>query len=307
MKKFFILIVIFLSMITIVGCSSGNDEEPIIIYDGTNSEMQIIHQMAKMVIESKTDAKVEIRHELRDVEDFSALTLGTADLMNCYDGTLLLTYLKLDPATIPEGTSIYDFANEAASKDKGAHLQRLRMLNKLGNQNSFAIAVLPKTAEKYDLKTISDLAAVSDQLIFGGENDFYNQEGTLKFLPFTQAYGLNFKESKPMDIALKYPAIDSGDIDVTIINITDGLNKQAGLKILADDRNFFPENNGALLVRNDLFERFSTSAPNLEDVLNSLGGVLTNEIITDLNYQVDVNGKKPQDVARKFLKEKSLI
>lgn len=302
MKKFISLVVIVLSIITVAGCSSGKAENPIIIYDGTYSEMKIVHQMAKMVVEDKTDATVEIKDEMSDVNSFNEMVNGGADLMNCYDGTLLTTYLKLNTTDVPPEQSIYDFANEVASREKGVHL-----LDKLGSENTYAVGVLPATAEKYNLKTISDLAAVSDQLVFGAEHGFFTEEGSMKYTPFTQFYGLNFKESKPIDITLKYSAIESGNIDVTIVYTTDGLNKKAGLVVLADDRNFFPEYNDALLVRNDLFDRYKDIAPNLEEALNSLGGAFTNEIMTNLTYEVDVNGRTPEDVARQFLQDKGLI
>jgi len=302
MKNLISLLVVVLLAVSFAGCSTAKDENPIIIYDGTFSEMKIIHQMVKMVVEDHTDATVEIKDEMSDVNSFNELVNGGADIMNAYDGTLLTTYLKLDTANVPTGTSIYDYANEVASKEKG-----VRLLDKLGHENTYAVAVLPETAEKYNLNTISDLAAVSNQLVFGAEHGFYTEEGSMKYTPFTAFYGLNFKESKPIDIALKYSAIKNKNIDVTIVYTTDGLNKEAGLKILEDDRSFFPEYNDALLVRDNLFEEYSTIAPNLEEVLNSLGGVFTNEIMTNLTYEVDVNGKTPKDVAHEFLLDKGLI
>ncbi|MGV8905673.1 MAG: glycine betaine ABC transporter substrate-binding protein [Acetobacterium sp.] len=302
MKKFFSLFVIVVLAVTMAGCSSGKGGDPIIIYDGTYSEMQLVHQMAKMVVEDKTDATVEIKDQMSDVNSFNEMVSGGADMMNAYDGTLLTTYLKLDTTDVPAGKSIYDYANEVATKDKGVHL-----LGKLGSENTYAIGVLPATAEKYNLKTISDLAAVSDQLVFGAEHGFYTEEGSMKYTPFTAFYGLNFKDSKPIDISLKYAAIENGNIDVTMVYTTDGLNKKVGLKILEDDRQFFPEYNDAILVRNDLFDRYKDIAPNLEEALNSLSGSFTDQIMVDLTYEVDVNGRTPEDVAHEFLLEKGLI
>lgn len=302
MKKLMSFIVVVLLALAATGCSTGKDEASIIIYDGTFSEMKIVHQMVKMVVEDHTNAKVDIRDEMDEVNTFKEMVAGNVDILNTYDGTLLTTFLKLDTSDIPEGMSLYDYANGVASKEKGVHL-----LNKLGSENTYAVGVLPETAEKYNLKTISDLAAVSDQLIFGAEHGFYTEEGSMKYTPFIKFYGLNFKENKPIDLSLKYAAIKNGSIDVTIVYTTDGLNKEAGLVILEDDRNFFPEYNDALLVRNDLFERFKDIAPNLEEVLNSLGGQFTDEIMTDLTYEVDVNGRTPEDVAHEYLLNKGLI
>lgn len=302
MKKIMSLLVVLLLTMSVAGCSSGKEEASIIIYDGTFSEMKIINQMVKMVVENHTDATVDIRDEMDEVNTFKEMVAGNVDILNSYDGTLLTTYQKLDTTNIPEGMTLYDYANEVASTEKGVH-----MLDKIGSENTYAIGVLPETAQKYNLKTISDLAAVSDQLVFGAEHGFYTEEGSMKYGPFTEFYGLNFKENKPLDMALKYSAIESGNIDVTIVYTTDGMNKKTGLVVLDDDRNFFPEYNDALLVRNDLFERYNEIAPDLEAVLNSLGGQFTNEIMTDLTYEVDVNGRTPEDVAHEFLLSKGLI
>ena len=108
-------------------------------------------------------------------------------------------------------------------------------------------------------------------------------------------------------MALKYSAIESGNVDVTVVYSTDGMNKKVGLKVLEDDRNFFAEYNDALLVRDDVFERLEKVAPNLEEVLNMLADQFTNESMTDLTYAVDVDGRTPEEVARDFLTANGLI
>ena len=100
----------------------------------------------------------------------------------------------------------------------------------------------------------------------------------MKYGPFCEAYGLNFKEHIAIDNSLKYSAVENGNFDVMVVYATDGLNRKAGLKVLEDDLGFFPEYNGALLVRDAIFEEFADVAPNLEEVLNMLGGQFTNEV-----------------------------
>lgn len=276
--------------------------KPIVIHDGQFSEMRLIHQMVKMLIEEHTPVKVEIRDEMSPVNSFNTMLKGGADLMNCYDGTLLATFLRMDPSDVPEGTTLYDFANMTAM-----NRHKVRLLKKLGLNNTYAVAVTQETAGKYNLESVSDLLPVTYELVFGGEHEFFSQEGSARFGPFSKHYGLKFKDTKPIDINLKYSAMESGNIDVTIVYATDGMNKKARLKILKDDRRFFPEYNGAILVRDDLVSRFREQAPNLEEVINLLGGVFTNEAMTSLTYAVDVDGKEVEEVARNFLREKGMI
>lgn len=299
---------IVMSSLLILGLLSGCGKKesgiaPIVIYDGQFSEMKIVHQMVKQLVESHTALTVDIRDEMSPINNFKDLAKGGgSDLMNSYDGTLLTTYLKKDVSDVPEGETIYDYANALASETDHVHL-----LDKLGSENTYAVGVTGKLAEKYSLETISDLAAVAPELVFGAEHEFFSEEGSMKFGPFSKFYGLEFKEAKAIDLALKYSAIDSGNIDVSIVYTTDGMNRKVGLKVLEDDKKYFPEYNDALLVRDDLFERYADTAPNLEEVLNMLGGKFTNEIMTDLTYEVDVNGKTPEEVAKTFLTEQGLL
>lgn len=295
------LLLSLLLLFSLAACGGGSNTATIVIHDGQFSEMKIIHQMVKLLVEEKTDAKVEIKDEMSPVNVYNEMLKGNVDLTNSYDGTVLTTYLHLDPADVPAGTTLYDFVNQQAAE------KQIRLLDKLGINNTYAIAVPQAIAEQYGLVTISDLAPVASELVFGAEHDFFTEEGSAKYGPFAAFYGLDFKEAKPVDLSLKYSAVQSGNLDVVVVYATDGLNRQANLTILEDDRAFFPEYNGALLVREDLFEKMKEAAPNLEEVLNQLGGTLSNDEMVDLTYAVDIDGKTPEAVAKEFLQQKGLL
>ncbi|MEF2699787.1 MAG: glycine betaine ABC transporter substrate-binding protein, partial [Oscillospiraceae bacterium] len=286
------------------GLRDTTGENELLLYDGDYSETQIMHHMVKMLVEDKTDLTVTIQDQMSQVNNFKSL-IGdghTCDLMISYDGTLLTTFLHLDPADVPEGMTLYDYANEVAMEQHG-----VRLLGKLGFDNTYAIAVPEVLAEQYDLHTVSDLVAVAPQLSFGAEHEFFTEEGSMKYGPFTAFYGLNFRSVVPVDVSLKYAAVENGSFDVTEVFATDGLNRKANLRVLEDDRSFFPDYNGALLVREDVFERFADAAPNLEEVLNLLAGQISNDDMVEMTYQVDVMGRTVDDVAREFLVARGLI
>ena len=298
---------IVLSAILMTGVLAGcsNEAAPeITLYDGINSEMQLIHKMVEILVEDKTDAEVTIKDQMSAVNMFRELTREepSCDIMNSYDGTVLTTFLKQDPSNVPEGQTLYDYAKQQVQNQ-----YQVDMLDQLGINNTYCIAVPQAIAEQYGLETISDLIPVAGELRFGAEHEFFTAEGTMKYGPFTQFYGLNFKEKIPVDINLKYAAVENGSFEVTVVYTTDGLNRKAGLKVLEDDLGFFPEYNGALLVRDGLYDEVSETAPNLREVLNQLAGTLTNETMTDLTYTVDVEGRTVEEVAREFLTESGLI
>ena len=75
------------------------------------------------------------------------------------------------------------------------------------------------------------------------------------------------------------------------------------LVVLDDDKQFFPAYQGAIIIRNELAEKH----PGLVELLNKLEGILTDEIMRDLNYRVDVLGENPRTAAAEFLRNSNLI
>jgi len=276
--------------------SSGD----LMLYDGDYSETQLMHHMVKMLVEDQTDLSVTIQDQMSQVNNFNALTGSghTCDLMISYDGTLLTTFFHQDVTDVPEGMALYDYVNQVAHDEHG-----MRLLEKLGFDNTYAVAVPQAVAEQYGLETISDLIPVANQLTFGAEQGFFTREGSMKYYPFVEFYGLDFRDHISVDLGLKYTAIESGNFDVTVVYATDGLNRKVGLKILEDDKSFFPDYNGAFLVREDIMEQY----PELAGILNQLAGRIPTEQMAELTYQVDVVGRTVDEVAREFLVGQGLL
>lgn len=285
------------------GCSGGKGgSDTLVAVDGRLTEQKLLVRMAKKLIEANTDLEVKIKDEMTAVNAYNELKAGNGDLMVSYDGTVLTTFLHLDPKDVTEGKSLYDFTNEKVAEES-----KMTMLAKLGINNTYTIAVTQAVMDQHQIKTVTELASISDQLVFGAEHEFFAEEGSAKFKPFCEAYNITFKDTKPVDLNLKYSAVSSQNLDCTVVYATDGLNRKANLRILEDDKKFFPEYNGAYLVRDDIFERFKDKAPDLREVLNQLEGRFTDETMTDLTYAVDVEGKDVDQIAEQFLKDQGLI
>lgn len=277
-----------------------NETGDIMLYDGDYSETQLMHHMAKMLIEDQTELEVIIQDQMSQVNNFRAMQNPDfpCDLMISYDGTLLTTFFHQDTKDVPVEMSIYDYVSQVAEKK-----YQMKLLKKLGFDNTYAVAVPEKTADEYNLETVSDLIPIADRLTFGAEQGFFTMEGSMKYKPFTEFYGLKFKDAVSVDLGLKYTAIENGSVDVTVVYATDGLNRKTGLKILEDDKKFFPDYNGAFLVCQDTLKKY----PEIEPVLDQLAGKITTEQMAELTYQVDVLGNSVDDTARKFLRDRKLI
>ncbi len=276
--------------------SSGD----LLLYDGDYSETQLMHHMVKMLVEDQTDLTVTIQDQMSQVNNWKALQgdRHTCDMMVSYDGTLLTTFFHQDTPDVPADMSIYDYVKEKAHTDCG-----LKVLGKLGFENTYAIGVPETLAAEHGLKTISDLIPLADQLVFGAEQEFFTLEGSMKYNPFIEHYGLHFQDEVPVDMGLKYAAIENGSFDVAVVYTTDGLNQKVGLTILEDDKSFFPDYFGTFVVREDILEQH----PELEGILEQLTGRISTAQMAEMTYQVDVLGRTVDEVAQEFLTGQGLL
>lgn len=293
--KFLAIFVVCLFLLSFCACGS-KDKRTVTIIDGDFAEMRLFTQIAKLMIEDRTDIRVKVKDSMASSLAFEQIKNGKMDIYMSYDGSLLTAYLGHDPSEVPEGTSLYDYANELGKKEAGVMLSP-----KLGEQNTYVVAVMPETAEKYHLTKVSDLKKCAKELTFAAEHEFFD-EGSKHFDAFVSTYGLDFRQNNTIDRGLKYVGINAGNMDVTVVYSTDGLNKRFGLVTLEDDLHFFPEYNGAYLLRADLYE----DLPELEAIFQELAGKFDNEICTDLNYRIDVKVEEPKKVAREFLEEHNM-
>ena len=164
MKK---ILVVLLSALMLVGCGSKVNEDAITVVDGDYAEMNLAAQMAKMLIEEYTEYDVEILPHMAYALSFDELKRSKVDILSSYDGSLLSTFLHIDPQEVPEDQTLYDYANEMAAP------VNVKMLDKWGHQNTFVAATTQEVAAKYNLKTISDLRPVANELSFAAEHSFF--------------------------------------------------------------------------------------------------------------------------------------
>ncbi|MDO4814966.1 MAG: glycine betaine ABC transporter substrate-binding protein [Gemella sp.] len=116
------------------------------------------------------------------------------------------------------------------------------------------------------------------------------------------AYGLKF-DVTTMNYVLLYSAIKSNEVDIIEIYTTASQLKENDMIELKDDKNFFPPYQGAPLMKESLLNEY----PELKDILNKLSGKISTEEMIQMNYEVSVNKKSAQDVAKEYLKKEGLI
>ncbi|WP_338960144.1 glycine betaine ABC transporter substrate-binding protein [Fusobacterium nucleatum] len=259
------------------------------------TEGYILGQMLTELIEQDTDLKVNITNGVGGGTSniHPAIVKGEFDLYPEYTGTSWEAVLK------KEGS--YDKSKFDELQKEYKEKYNLEYINLYGFNNTYGLAVNKDIAEKYNLKTYSDLAKVSNNLIFGAEYDFFEREDGYKELQ--KVYDMNFKKKIDMDIGLKYQAMKDKKIDVMVIFTTDGQLAISDVVVLEDDKKMYPSYRAGTVVRSEILSEY----PELKPVLEKLNNILDDKTMADLNYQVESEGKKPEDVAREYLQEKGLL
>ncbi|WP_335995354.1 ABC transporter permease/substrate-binding protein [Fusobacterium polymorphum] len=259
------------------------------------TEGYILGQMLTELIEQDTDLKVNITNGVGGGTSniHPAIVKGEFDMYPEYTGTSWEAVLKKDRS--------YDESKFNELQKEYKEKYNLEWGNLYGFNNTYGLAVNKDIAEKYNLKTYSDLAKVSNELIFGAEYDFFEREDGYKELQ--KVYNIDFKKKIDMDIGLKYQAMKDKKIDVMVIFTTDGQLAVSDVIVLEDDKKMYPSYRAGTVVRSEILSEY----PELKPVLEKLNNILDDKTMADLNYQVESEGKKPEDVAREYLQEKGLL
>ena len=229
----------------------------------------------------------------------TALVNGEIDLYPEYTSTGLLEVLKQAPIADARGIL------EAVRKGYEEQFQ-VTWLEPSPFNNTNALAMTRQRAEELGIRTYSDLVARSGELKLGGPPEFPEREDTKGLMA---AYGFDPKfigdNFVQLDTgALRYEALTKGDIDVVVAFGTDGQINGLGLALLEDDKNYYPIYQIAPVIRQDTL----AANPAIAETLNKLAPLLTNEVMSGLNWQVDGPEKKEiADVARAFLQQQGFI
>lgn len=272
-----------------------HNEKIITVGTKDHSEQMVLGHLVSDIIENRTDISVNRRINLGGTQVcFSALTTGNIDLYVEYSGTAYGDTLNYPPINDMEkvyNTVKHDF------KEK----YNLEVLKQMNFNNTYAVAVTPETAKQYNLKTISDFATVANQLRAGTTLEFLNRNDGLVGLK--KAYNFNMKEETGLDGSSRYIALINDEVDAVDAFTTDGLVQKFELVLLEDDKHFFPPYYPMPVVRTEVLKKY----PEIIPILEELGDVLTDKVMSELNYKVDELHVEPEVVAHEFLLEQGLI
>ncbi|WP_093556513.1 ABC transporter permease/substrate-binding protein [Pseudoduganella namucuonensis] len=224
-------------------------------------------------------AKTEHRQGLGNTAIvLAALRSGDIDVYPEYMGTIDLEILKHAQPAPPA-----QIQRELAAMGLGVAVP-------LGFNNTYALAV---RGDSDGVRTLSDLAR-QGAYRFGLSHEFIGRADGWPGL--ARRYGLP-QQPRGLDHGIAYEALQQRQVDVIDIYSTDAKIGQYGLRVLEDDKAYFPRYDAVLLYRLDAAQRF----PAAWRALSQLEGRISAADMIAMNAAAEIGGKSFTVIARDWL------
>lgn len=227
-----------------------------------------------------------------------ALLDGRVDISPEYTGTGWINYLGNDKPVKGEEQQ-YKAVYDADLKNGLTWLPYAPM------NNTYAFAIAEKKGEELGITKLSQLADLPpEELTFCVESEFAKRDDG--FVPMLEAYDLtesDLAKVTNLDTGVIYTATANGTCNFGEVFTTDGRIPGLNLRVLEDDREFFPLYNLSFVAQTSFLEKH----PEVADLFAPVLSKLTNEVMLELNAKVDVEGEDPAIVARDWLKSEGLV
>jgi len=233
-----------------------------------------------------------------------ALEQGQIDVYMEYTGTAWLSFFK-KKEVVRDANQLY--AKVKAEDEKIG----LTWLSPAKFNNTYAIIMKASTADQLGISTLSQWAAWTKnnpgKMSVSTNAEFYSRVDGFKGM--MGYYGLEFGKDIPdakvlkMETPLAKKAVRDGQAMCGMAFATDGEIKDYNLTVLDDDKSYFPIYNPAPVIRAEVLNAY----PEIKLILNAIGSSLDTATMTRLNYRVNVNGEKPEAVAKSWLTGVGLI
>jgi osmoprotectant transport system permease protein len=296
---FAILFLIIIPLLLFIFSGRGNRigrSSEIVVASKPTAEQYILAEIIARLIEEKTSLTVKRTFGIGGGTSniHPAMLSGEIDIYPEYTGTAWLFVLKKQKIINPD--TLFNDLSEIYSKE-----YQLTWVTRFGFNNTFTLTMYDTTASRDGIKTISDLASKSRRYRFGAEFDFFERDDGYPGL--SGVYSLNFRKIVELDINLKFDALENRTVDIINAFSTDSRIKQMNLRILRDDKNYFPAYQAGIVVRNETLKNH----PELEPLLVKLSNSIDDSTMTMLNYEVEINKKSTEAVAYNFLRSKELV
>ena len=271
-------------------------EAPIRIGSKNFTEQAILGELYRQALEAK-GYDVVLKSDVGSTEIIHrALRRGALDMYPEYVGVLLSEVAEVRERPRSAAAS-YELAKDFEAKSG------FTLLAQTPFSDSNALGVLPAFARRHRLRTIADLRRLPGTVRIAALPEFRTRfEG---LVGLRKVYRLRRVRVVPvLDSAGRYPALDSGDVEVALVFTTEGQLAGDKYVVLADPRGLFASGHVAPVVSDELLAAHGTG---LQTAIDAVSRALTTPVMRQMNAAVDLDGRKPADVAQAFLRERDLL
>ncbi|MEB3260518.1 MAG: glycine betaine ABC transporter substrate-binding protein [Cyanobacteriota bacterium] len=274
-----------------LGPGAGPAAGTVVIGAKGYTEQLILGELLAQEIEARTPLRVQREFSLGSTFLLhEAVRQGRVDGYVEYTGTAWSAILRQAPLPPGQRTAVWRRARQLYDERYG-----LRMFPSLGFENTFAILIRHADGQRLGLRTISDAVGPARQWRAAFGYEFLNRPDGLPGL--ARHYGLRFAAPPgAMDLGLSYRALAAGQVDLIAGDSTNGLIPTLQLRILEDDRHFFPPYDAVPVFNGASLRRH----PELVAVVDRLSGRLSASTMRRLNAAVDLERQTPEQVARRW-------
>lgn len=290
-KRILCILLAAAAAVSLTACQSGkkDDAESKKITVGSKgfTENLILSELYALALEDE-GFEVQREFEVSNAVIHQAVCQGDIDIYPEYTGTALMTILEQ-----PMMTDTQEVYNTV--KEMYAEKYQLDVLEMCAASDGNGLAMRADVAQKYGIRTISDLQKQAGKIRFGSTSDFYEREDGMAGLK--KAYGeFAFASENSFDNALKYQVLESDEVDCVPAYTTDAQLSSDEFVLLEDDKKFWPPYNIIPVVRADVLEKY----PEAENIINHISQQIDTETMTELNAAVDIQKEEYDDVAADF-------
>jgi osmoprotectant transport system substrate-binding protein len=223
-----------------------------------------------------------------------ALTSGTIDAYPEYTGETT--------ATVFGKNKLYKSAEETANDAKALYEKRGQAVSDpTPFEDVDAIATTKEFAQKNGLSEVGDLKKLSS-FTLGARPEFKDRFVGLKGME--QVYGIKNAKFKQLALGLQYPSLDKGDVDTANVFSTDAQLASGKYTVLKDPEGVFGFQNVLFVINKDKLDQLG--GQQFMDTINKVNALLTAEAMRSMNSAVDIDKKKPAEVAKAFLQANGL-
>jgi osmoprotectant transport system substrate-binding protein len=272
------------------GDNTGSSGSEVIVGSADFTESQLIASIYSQALQA-AGVKVKEQFNIGSREVYiQALKDSSIDLVPEYSGALLKYLDEKSTASTTEAVQ----AELATKLPEG-----ISMLTPSAAQDKDVLAVTKATADKYKLKTISDLQPVAGELVLGGPPEWKTRVNGVVGL--RDVYGLNFKEFVSLDAGgtLTMTALTNGQIQAGDLFSTDPGLAANNLVALEDDKSLFAAENVIPVIKT------AKKTDTITKTLDAVSDKLTTEDLISMNAEA-AKGTNLSDIAKKWLADKGL-